>query len=227
MIYTFTQEEKDQFIRNVLASSLSKDKYPTPDRLDAIRSYLEENIEVRDSSYQKRMEDMAKTANYKSTSPEFPQPGKLPDRGKLTNLDKLLRNSFSGKDNINQYPLMPSSRQYYDENHIQRIFARIDLIEEGIPNAPGGYFDRPGENRPHGLDYIIIDPNPYGDSTKICIDLIPELFLDKNRIRVKVEVTEGFLKQTYNTYLTKGNPVYTFIQNFMPDDLADLEDVLK
>lgn len=212
MIYTFTQEEKDQFIRNVLA----KDKYPTPDRLDAIRSYLEENIEVRASSYQKRMENMAKTASRsRSTSPEFPQ------------LGKLLRNSFSGKDNIKQYPLMSSSQHYSDDNHIQRIFARIDLIEEGIPNAPGGYFDRPGENRPHGLDYIIIDPNPYGDSTKICIDLIPELFLDKNRIRVKVEVTEGFLKQTYNTYLTKGNPVYTFIQNFMPDDLAYLEDTLK
>lgn len=212
MIYTFTQEEKDQFIRNVLA----KDKYPTPDRLDAIRSYLEENIEVRASSYQKRMENMAKTASRsRSTSPEFPQ------------LGKLLRNSFSGKDNIKQYPLMSSSQHYSDDNHIQRIFARIDLIEEGIPNAPGGYFDRPGENRPHGLDYIIIDPNLYGDSTKICIDLIPELFLDKNRIRVKVEVTEGFLKQTYNTYLTKGNPVYTFIQNFMPDDLAYLEDTLK
>lgn len=212
MIYTFTQEEKDQFIRNVLA----KDKYPIQDRLDAIRSYLEENIEVRASSYQKRMENMAKTASRsRSTSPEFPQ------------LGKLLRNSFSGKDNIKQYPLMSSSQHYRDDNHIQRIFARIDLIEEGIPNAPGGYFDRPGENRPHGLDYIIIDPNPYGDSTKICIDLIPELFLDKNRIRVKVEVTEGFLKQTYNTYLTKGNPVYTFIQNFMPDDLAYLEDALK
>lgn len=212
MIYTFTQEEKDQFIRNVLA----KDKYPIQDRLDAIRSYLEENIEVRASSYQKRMENMAKTARRsRSTSPEFPQ------------LGKLLRNSFSGKDNIKQYPLMSSSQHYSDDNHIQRIFARIDLIEEGIPNAPGGYFDRPGENRPHGLDYIIIDPNPYGDSTKICIDLIPELFLDKNRIRVKVEVTEGFLKQTYNTYLTKGNPVYTFIQNFMPDDLAYLEDTLK
>lgn len=212
MIYVFTQEEKDQFIRNVLA----KDKYPIQDRLDAIRSYLEENIEVRASSYQKRMENMAKTASRsRSTSPEFPQ------------LGKLLRNSFSGKDNIKQYPLMSSSQHYSDDNHIQRIFARIDLIEEGIPNAPGGYFDRPGENRPHGLDYIIIDPNPYGDSTKICIDLIPELFLDKNRIRVKVEVTEGFLKQTYNTYLTKGNPVYTFIQNFMPDDLAYLEDTLK
>nr|DAX89923.1 MAG TPA: hypothetical protein [Caudoviricetes sp.] len=216
MIYVFTQEEKDQFIRNVLANSLSKDKYPIQDRLDAIRSYLEENIEVRASSYQKRMENMAKTASRsRSTSPEFPQ------------LGKLLRNSFSGKDNIKQYPLMSSSQHYSDDNHIQRIFARIDLIEEGIPNAPGGYFDRPGENRPHGLDYIIIDPNPYGDSTKICIDLIPELFLDKNRIRVKVEVTEGFLKQTYNTYLTKGNPVYTFIQNFMPDDLAYLEDTLK
>lgn len=212
MIYTFTQEEKDQFIRNVLA----KDKYPIQDRLDAIRSYLEENIEVRASSYQKRMENMAKTASRsRSTSPEFPQ------------LGKLLRNSFSGKDNIKQYPLMSSSQHYSDDNHIQRIFTRIDLIEEGIPNAPGGYFDRPGENRPHGLDYIIIDPNPYGDSTKICIDLIPELFLDKNRIRVKVEVTEGFLKQTYNTYLAKGNPVYTFIQNFMPDDLAYLEDTLK
>ena len=212
MIYTFTQEEKDQFIRNILA----KDKYPIQDRLDAIRSYLEENIEVRASSYQKRMENMAKTASRsRSTSPEFPQ------------LGKLLRNSFSGKDNIKQYPLMSSSQHYSDDNHIQRIFARIDLIEEGIPNSPGGYFDRPGENRPHGLDYIIIDPNPYGDSTKICIDLIPELFLDKNRIRVKVEVTEGFLKQTYNTYLTKGNPVYTFIQNFMPDDLAYLEDTLK
>ena len=216
MIYTFTQEEKDQFIRNVLASSLSKDKHPIQDRLDAIRSYLEENIEVRASSYQKRMENLAKTASRsRSTSPEFPQ------------LGKLLRNSFSGKDNIKQYPLMSSSQHYSDDNHIQRIFARIDLIEEGIPNAPGGYFDRPGENRPHGLDYIIIDPNPYGDSTKICIDLIPELFLDKNRIRVKVEVTEGFLKQTYNTYLTKGNPVYTLIQNFMPDDLAYLEDTLK
>ena len=212
MIYTFTQEEKDQFIRNILA----KDKYPIQDRLDAIKSYLEENIEVRASSYQKRMENLAKTASRsRSTSTEFPH------------LDKLLRNSFSGKDNIKQYPLMPSSRQYYDENHIQRIFARIDLLEEGIPNAPGGYFDRPGENRPHGLDYIIIDPNPYGDSTKICIDLIPELFLDKNRIRVKVEVTEGFLNQTYNTYLTKGNPIYTFLQEFMPDDLADLEDALK
>lgn len=212
MIYTFTQEEKDQFIRNVLA----KDKYPIQDRLDAIRSYLEENIEVRASSYQKRMENMAKTASRsRSTSPEFPH------------LDKLLRNSFSGKDNIKQYPLMSSSQHYSDDNHIQRIFARIDLIEEGIPNAPGGYFDRPGENRPHGLDYVIHDPNPYGDSTKICIDLIPELFLDKNRIRVKVEVTEGFLKQTYNTYLTKGNPVYTFLQEFMPDDLAYLEDTLK
>lgn len=212
MIYVFTQEEKDQFIRNVLA----KDKYPIQDRLDAIRSYLEENIKVIASSYQKRMENMAKTASRsRSTSPEFPQ------------LGKLLRNSFSGKDNIKQYPLMSSSQHYSDDNHIQRIFARIDLIEEGIPNAPGGYFDRPGENRPHGLDYIIIDPNPYGDSTKICIDLIPELFLDKNRIRVKVEVTEGFLKQTYNTYLTKGNPVHTFIQNFMPDDLAYLEDTLK
>lgn len=212
MIYTFTQEEKDQFIRNVLA----KDKYPIQDRLDAIRSYLEDNIEVRASSYQKRMENMAKTASRsRSTSPEFPQ------------LGKLLRNSFSGKDNIKQYPLMSLSQHYSDDNHIQRIFDRIDLIEEGIPNAPGGYFDRSGENRPHGLDYIIIDPNPYGDSTKICIDLIPELFLDKNRIRVKVEVTEGFLKQTYNTYLTKGNPVYTFIQNFMLDDLAYLEDTLK
>jgi hypothetical protein len=212
MIYTFTQEEKDQFIRNILA----KDKYPIQDRLDAIRSYLEENIEVRASSYQKRMENMAKTANRsRSTSPEFPQ------------LGKLLRNSFSGKDNIKQYPLMSSSQHYRDDDHIQRIFARIDLIEEGIPNAPGGYFDRPGENRPHGLDYIIIDPNPYGDSTKICIDLIPELFLDKNRIRVKVEVTEGFLNQTYNTYLTKGNPIYTFLQEFIPDDLAYLEDALK
>ena len=213
MIYTFTQEEKDQFIRDVLA----KDKHPIQDRLDVIRSYLEENIEVRDSSYQKRKDNIANTVGCKSTFPglEFP------------NLDKLLRNSFSGKDNINQYPLMPSSRQYYDENHIQRIFARIDLLEEDIPNAPSSYFDSPGDDRPHGLDYVIHDPNPYGDSTRICIDLIPELFLDKNRIRVKVEVTEGFLKQTYNTYLTKGNPVYTFIQNFMPDDLAYLEDTLK
>ena len=212
MIYVFTQEEKDQFIRNVLA----KDKYPIQDRLDAVRSYLEENIEVRASSYQKRMENMAKTASRsRSTSPEFPQ------------LGKLLRNSFSGKDNIKQYPLMSSSQHYSDENHIQRIFARIDLLEEGIPNAPSSYFDSPGDDRPHGLDYVIHDPNPYGDSTRICIDLIPELFLDKNRIRVKVEVTEGFLKQTYNTYLTKGNPVYTFIQNFIPDDLAYLEDTLK
>ena len=212
MIYVFTQEEKDQFIRNVLA----KDKYPIQDRLDAVRSYLEENIEVRASSYQKRMENMAKTASRsRSTSPEFPQ------------LGKLLRNSFSGKDNIKQYPLMSSSQHYSDENHIQRIFARIDLLEEGIPNAPSSYFDSPGDDRPHGLDYVIHDPNPYGDSTRICIDLIPELFLDKNRIRVKVEVTEGFLKQTYNTYLTKGNPVYTFIQTFIPDDLAYLEDTLK
>ena len=75
MIYTFTQEEKDQFIRNVLANSLFKDKDPTPDRLDAIRSYLDENIEVRDSSYQKRMENMANIANYKSTSPNSEFPG--------------------------------------------------------------------------------------------------------------------------------------------------------
>nr|DAO55698.1 MAG TPA: hypothetical protein [Caudoviricetes sp.] len=227
MIYTFTQEEKDQFIRDVLASSLSKDKHPIQDRLDAIRSYLEENIEVKDSSYQKRMENIANTVGCKSTSPEFPQPGKLPDRGKLPNMEKLLRNSFSGKDNINQYPLMPSSRQYYDENHIQRIFARIDLLEEGIPNAPSSYFDSPGDDRPHGMDYVIHDPNPYGDSTKICIDLTPVSFPGEKMIRVNVEVTEGFLKQTYNTYLTTGSPVYTFLQNYMPDDLADLEDTLK
>ena len=173
------------------------------------------------------MEDMENIANYKSTYPEFPQPGKLPDRGELTNLEKLLNNSFSGKDNIKQYPLMSSSQHYSDDNHIQRIFTRIDLIEEGIPNAPASYFDSPGDDRPHGLDYVIHDSSPYGDDTKICIDLIPESFLDKNRIRVKVEVTEGFLKQTYNTYLIKGNPVYTFIQNFMSDDLAYLEDTLK
>ena len=221
MIYVFTQEEKDQFIRDVLASSLSKDKHPIQDRLDVIRSYLEENIEVRDSSYHRRIENMERTASCKSTSPEFPQPGKLP------NIEMLLRNSFSGKDNINQYPLMPSSRQYYDENHIQRIFARIDLLEEGIPNAPSSYFDSPGDDRPHGLDYVIHDPNHYGDITKICIDLIPATLLGEKMIRVNVEVTEGFLKQTYNTYLTTGSPVYTFIQNFMPDDLADLEDILK
>ena len=215
MIYVFTQEEKDQFIRNVLASSLSRDKYPIQDRLDAIRSYLEENIEVR------RMENVANTDSYKSTSPEFPQPGKLP------NMDKLLRNSFSGKDNIKQYPLMSSSQHYSDDNHIQRIFARIDFLEEGIPNAPASYFDRPGENRPHGLDYVIHDSSPYGDDTKICIDLVPATLLGEKRIRVNVEVTEGFLKQTYNTYLTKGSPIYTFLQNYMSDDLADLEDTLK
>lgn len=227
MIYTFTQEEKDQFIRNVLASSLSKDKYPIQDRLDAIRSYLEENIEVRDSSYQKRMENTANTVGCKPTSPEFPQPGKLPDRGELTNLEKLLRNSFSGKDNIKQYPLISSSQHYSDDNHIQRIFARIDFLEEGIPNAPASYFDSPREDRPHGRDYVIHDSSPYGDNTKICIDLIPATLLGEKRIRVNVEVTEGFLKQTYNTYLTTGSPVYTFLQNYMPDDLAHLEDTLK
>ena len=209
MIYTFTQEEKDQFIRNVLASSLSKDKYHIQDRLGAIRSYLEENIEVR------RKENTANTASYKSTSPEFP------------NLEKLLRNSFSGKDNIKQYPLMSSSQRYSDDNHIQRIFARIDFLEEGIPNAPASYFDSPGDGRPHGLYYVIHDSSPYGDDTKIRIDLIPATLLGEKRIRVNVEVTEGFLKHTYNTYLTTGSPVYTFLQNYMPDDLADLEDTLK
>lgn len=215
MIYTFTQEEKDQFIRNVLASSLSKDKYPIQDRLDAIRSYLEDNIEVKDSSYQKRMENTANAVGCKSTSPEF------------TNLEKLLNNSFSGKDNIKQYPLMSSSQHYSDDNHIQRIFARIDFLEEGIPNAPASYFDSPGDDRPHGLDYVIHDSSPYGDDTRICIDLILATLLGEKRIRVKVEVTEGFLKQAYNTYLTTGSPVYTFLQNYMSDDLADLEDTLK
>ena len=142
-------------------------------------------------------------------------------------MDRLLNNSFSGKDRITQSPLMEAQQHTDDHRHIQRIFARIDLLEEGIPNAPVSYIDSPGDDRPYGLDYVINDPNPYGDSTEICIDLIPATLLGKKRIRVKVEVTEGFLKQTYNTYLTKGNQVYTFLQEFMPDDLADLEDALK
>lgn len=220
MIYAFTQEEKDQFIKGVLTVNIFEEMAGNIDvryRLTAIQSYLEKNIEVIDDSYQKRMENMANIANYKSTSPNSEFPG----------MDRLLNNSFSGKDRITQSPLMEAQQYTDDHRHIQRIFARIDLLEEGIPNAPVSYIDSPGDDRPYGLDYVINDPNPYGDSTEICIDLIPATLLGKKRIRVKVEVTEGFLKQTYNTYLTKGNPVYTFIQNFMPDDLADLEDALK